>query len=99
MTHLNFDSGKKFRILQLTDIHLDTSEKLDGLEKTLSLIQRAAADTKPNLIVFTGDLAWGPSAEQALDILARTMEKIGIAWAPVLGNHDGEPKDGSIKSR
>ena len=99
MTHLNFDSRGNFRILQLTDIHLDTSKNLDGLEKTLSLIRSASADTEPNLIVFTGDLAWGPGAEQALDILARTMEKIGIAWAPVLGNHDGAPKDGSIKSR
>ena len=51
MTHLNFDSGEKFRILQLTDIHLDTSEKLDGLEKTLSAVR---GFTRNNLWIVFG---------------------------------------------
>ena len=33
MTHLNFDSRGNFRILQLTDIHLDTSKNLESYHK------------------------------------------------------------------
>ncbi|MBR4941614.1 MAG: metallophosphoesterase, partial [Clostridia bacterium] len=89
MTHLHFN-GDNFRICQLTDIHLEHDRLHEEREKTYSVIRNAVLATNPDLVVFTGDLAWGPNDDVMIDRLAEIMEELGATWAPVLGNHDGQ---------
>ena len=89
MTHLHFN-GDNFRICQLTDIHLEHDRLHEEREATYSVIRNAIKASDPDLVVFTGDLAWGPNDDKMFDSLARIMEELGVLWAPVLGNHDGQ---------
>ena len=52
--------------------------------------------TKPDLIIFTGDLVYGKWDDNGSCFLALVefMESFGIPWAPVFGNHDNESKMG-----
>lgn len=90
MTHFALPEDRDFRILQITDIHLEADERLPEGEKTFALIRQALKDTSPDLVVITGDIAWGKADRQALDRLTEELGSAGIPWAPVLGNHDGE---------
>lgn len=89
---LPFREDGSFRILQLTDLHLITTERPKEFQETLSLIQKAVEDTAPDLIAITGDLTWGETMDDldAMNALAETLEKCKVPWAPVLGNHDGD---------
>ncbi len=89
MTHLHFKSDS-FRICQLTDIHLEHDRLHEEREATCRVIRDAITQTNPDLVVFTGDLAWGPHDDVEIDRLASIMEELGATWAPVLGNHDGQ---------
>ncbi|MBE6937289.1 MAG: metallophosphoesterase [Ruminococcaceae bacterium] len=89
MTHLHF-KGDNFRICQLTDIHLEHDRLHDERECTCNVIRQSILQTKPDLVVFTGDLAWGPNDDKMIDLLSGIMEELGVPWAPVLGNHDGQ---------
>ncbi len=48
--------------------------------------------TKPDLIIFTGDLVYGKWDDNGSCFLALVefMESFNIPWAPVFGNHDNE---------
>ena len=50
------------------------------------------ARTNPDLIIITGDISYGEFDDKGTSLLAfiETMEKYGIPWAPVWGNHDNE---------
>lgn len=90
MKHFPLRDDGTFRICQLTDIHLEHDRLHEEREQTCALIKNAVRDTNPDLIVITGDLAWGPHDDLEIDRLASIMEELGVAWAPVLGNHDGQ---------
>ena len=90
MTHFSIPAGGRFRICQLTDIHLDSTERFEEYEQTFALIRQTLRDTSPDLIVITGDIAWGTGDREAVDRLVDELDAFGIPWAPVLGNHDGE---------
>lgn len=98
-THLDFKAKETFRIFQLTDIHLDTTDKFVEYGRTMAFISAAITDTAPNLVVITGDLAWGQGTAKAIDDLCARLGSTGVPWAPVLGNHDGNPNDSEVKSR
>ena len=78
------DAFEGFRILHLTDLHVDMDE--ENLEAVIRQIEPLSYD----LCVLTGDYrknTWGP-VDDALDGMARLREAIrGEAYA-VLGNHD-----------
>ena len=92
MKHFEFDARGVFRILQFTDLHLITTETPLEFRRTLDLIRQVTTATKPDLIAITGDLTWGETMDDrdAMDALAETMQSLGVPWAPVLGNHDGD---------
>ena len=92
MKIFNKQTDKDFIILNLTDTQLSNEEWDDGhkhrkiLEYTITeLVHRI----KPNLITITGDLAWA-GHDQAYEMLAEFINKFGIPWAPVWGNHDNQ---------
>lgn len=90
------ESGKSFRLLQLTDCHLGESagERLAGMDTDESLdrvldevTQRMAAGEHYDLVLATGDLANHESAA-AYRRLSSKLDGLGTpsAWLP--GNHD-----------
>lgn len=90
MKHFDMPASGRFRICQLTDIHLLADERLEQGEKTYALIHQTIRDTQPDLITITGDLAWGGADHECIDRLVAELAEEGIPWAPILGNHDGE---------
>jgi predicted MPP superfamily phosphohydrolase len=72
------------RILHLTDLHLGPYRKVEDLEWVLA---RATAGTKPDLIVFTGDIADElPMLAPSLQLAADQKPRFGV-FASV-GNHE-----------
>ncbi len=99
MAKIKFNKNGKLKICQLTDIHLEADGDLVKYEKTFHLINEILNNVKPDLVIITGDLAWGQKSAEALKDLAKVFEEKGVIWAPVLGNHDGNPPDSEIKTR
>lgn len=75
-----------FKILTFTDLHLD--EDYPTNDKTLQLMIDNIRDVKPDLVIFTGDCIL--SKYQQIDAIqfGQLMEKIGVYWAYVFGNHE-----------
>ncbi len=94
VSHLDKEPGKDFIILNLTDPQLSDAEwdeeNGDILKKTVdTLIERE----RPDLITISGDISFGDQYRSA-EIFCDMLEKTGIPWAPVMGNH--EYQDGGI---
>ena len=103
---LRFDENGKFRILQLTDIHLADPEMDDEedrsipqkkLEETMNVIRTCIERANPDLVVLTGDLVNGYWEEITYGYVAKIIERIvapvkerNIPLAVVFGNHDSE---------
>lgn len=91
--------GGELRILQLTDIHYGGSvTTIFPDRKALDACYAMIEEAQPDLIVITGDIAYPIPAQsftlnnsnpfqQILDFMNRT----GIPWTIVYGNHDTEP--------
>lgn len=82
------DPDKDFVILNLTDPQINAWDAFD--EKgmiTTAIIDEMVEKTQPDLITVTGDNAWNWDAYLKL---VQDLDKFGIPWAPVMGNHDGE---------
>ncbi|MBR5519630.1 MAG: metallophosphoesterase, partial [Clostridia bacterium] len=90
MKHYPLKADGSFRICQLTDIHLHTYDRFEEGEQTYALLRQILRDTKPDLVVVTGDIAWGAAPEKAIAELETIFSEANVMWAPVLGNHDGE---------
>ena len=92
MLRLKKNPGEPFRVLNLSDPQLSDGEWEEGhparaiLEGTVeTLIERM----RPGLITVSGDLAWAGN-DRAYDALADFLDRLGIPWAPVWGNHDNQ---------
>lgn len=90
---LRFDQDGKFRILMVSDIHGGIGYEK---EKTVRAMQALVDEAKPQLVILGGDIA-GPGTihvenedqlRSLLDDISSPMEKAGIPWAHVYGNHD-----------
>lgn len=87
---LHFNENGKFRIMQISDIQ--DNEELDV--RSFDLIDTAIERLEPDLIVLTGDNTWEhtgtrKSTETAIRSVCDIIEKHGVPFAPVFGNHDG----------
>ena len=87
--------GGDFVILSTTDLHLD--ENHDFNTKTVSFLIRHIKDTKPDLVVLTGDVIL--TKFQQIDAIqfAQMMEKLGVYWTAVFGNHETRESKGFYK--
>ncbi len=75
------------RVLQFTDLHLTYGfDRHDQM--TFELIEAMADEYAPDLIAITGDLTMSPLAPSLYRQVARRIDKIGIPWTFVFGNHD-----------
>ncbi|MDH6357859.1 metallophosphoesterase family protein [Parabacteroides sp. PF5-9] len=85
---LKFNSNKKFKIVQFTDIHwVPGNEKSNEAKQCMNEILDAE---KPDLVIYTGDLVFGAPAETALREALEPVVLRGIPFSVVFGNHDDE---------
>ncbi len=77
------------RIMQVTDLHLTYGFDRND-QNTYRLIEALAEHTNPDIIVVTGDLTMTPLAPSIYRQFTRRMDKIGIPWTFVFGNHDSD---------
>ncbi|MCQ2463584.1 MAG: metallophosphoesterase, partial [Clostridia bacterium] len=79
-------SKEPFKILSTSDIHLGDDPQLR--KKAMQMLENQIAESKPDLVVLTGDIVL--TKFQQLDAVqfARFMEKTGVYWAIVFGNHE-----------
>ena len=88
-------STEPFKILTTSDIHLGDDPSLR--RKAMQMLQHHIAEVKPDLVILTGDIVL--SKYQQLDAVefARFMEKTGVYWAIVFGNHEAREEKGYFK--
>ena len=88
--------GKDPIVLQITDPQIMNPEfyTAEGTPEELCYryIRETVENTKPDLIIVTGDLVYGkfdPKGESWTEFIG-VMESFGIPWSPVMGNHEPE---------
>ena len=80
--------GKDFVILNITDVQLlDYEVYGKNGELAKNTIDKLVNDVQPDLITMTGNKGLGTMAYLEL---IRKIDSYGIAWAPIMGNHDGQ---------
>lgn len=84
-----------FRILSSTDFHF--GDKTDLRFKCMDMFMKHIKATTPDLVILTGDVI--QSKFQHFDSVqfAQFMEKIGVYWAFVFGNHEAREEKGRFK--
>lgn len=88
-------TNKGFRIISTSDLHFGDDPVLR--DKCMGMLMRQIADTKPDLVVLTGDVILGRFQHIDAIQFARFMEKIGVYWAFVFGNHEAREEKGRFK--
>jgi 3',5'-cyclic AMP phosphodiesterase CpdA len=81
-------TDEAFKVIAFTDTHLDANKEKGNY--TLEYIIRNVVNEKPDLVIFVGDNITGGLNGRRTRQLARTMEKLGVYWDLVLGNHEGD---------
>lgn len=77
-----------FTIIGFTDVHLDAKEEKGNI--TMEYIIKNIVNEKPDMVVFVGDNITAGFNRRRAKQLAKTMEKLGVYWDLVLGNHEGD---------
>ena len=88
---LRFHEDGYFKIVQFTDIHWHNGELPD--QKSAALMESIVSVESPDLIVLTGDILSGGGCHDAVESLqqiVQILERCGIPWAAVFGNHDDD---------
>ena len=85
---LRFGSDGKFKIVQFTDVHWQPGNPAsDDAARCMNAVLDAE---RPDLVIYTGDLAYAaPAREAVLKTVAPAVER-GIPFAVTWGNHDDE---------
>lgn len=88
---LKFGIDGNFKIVQFTDTHEGPGSDV----RTLSLMDKILDAERPELALITGDIIDGKcrsrdDVEHAIKKIVQPMEKKGIPWAVIFGNHDDE---------
>ena len=65
-------------------------------ERCFSYVEELIERARPDLILMTGDNVYGEFDDKGsmLRLLCERMERFGVYWAPVFGNHDNESRIG-----
>lgn len=87
------DEDIVFRILQITDPHIQLNEREDNA--ALDTIKKMIERVRPDLIAVTGDVTSGyhkdqTQNEECFRKFAEEIEKYQIPWTFTFGNHDAE---------
>ena len=93
-----FTTDREFRVMQLTDVHLGGGFlSWDEDKMTINAIAAMVEAEKPDLIIVTGDVSFAvPYISGTINnaiahrMFQRLMERLGVSWTIVFGNHDSE---------
>ena len=93
-----FTTDRDFRVMQLTDVHIGGGFlSVEEDKKVINAIAAMVAEEKPDLIIVTGDVSFAvPYISGTINnaiahrMFMRLMERLGIPWTIVFGNHDSE---------
>lgn len=77
-----------FRVLMFTDTHLNGKKEKDI--QTVSYLVKNITEQKPDLVIFGGDNVSSGFNKKRNNEFAELMEALGVYWAAVLGNHEGD---------
>lgn len=81
-------SDGDFKVLMFTDTHLKGDKELDNV--TVTYLVKNITEQKPDLVILGGDnVTYGFNKKRNVE-LAELFEKLGVYWATVLGNHEGD---------
>ena len=93
-----FNTDRPLKVVQLTDIHIGgglLSKSFD--RKAMNAVAAMLTYEKPDLVVLTGDMVYPVpfqggtlNNEVSTKILITLLEKLGVYYAPLFGNHDTE---------
>ena len=82
------NSDGDFKVLMFTDTHLKGDKELDNI--TVSNMVKNIKEQNPDLIILGGDnVTYGFNKKRNVQ-LAELFENLGVYWATVLGNHEGD---------
>ncbi len=77
-----------FKVVMFTDMHLNGKKKTDKL--AIANMLKNIAEQKPDLVILGGDTVSSGFYKKRTIEFAEIMEKTGVYWTLVLGNHEGE---------
>lgn len=80
--------NRALKIITFTDTHLDG--KNETSEVTVSHLVENITREKPDLVIFGGDNVTSALNSGRAKQLGRIFENLGVYWAGVLGNHEGD---------
>lgn len=81
-------SDSDFKVLMFTDTHLKGDKELDNI--TVTYLVENIKEQKPDLVILGGDnVTYGFNKKRNIE-LAELFENLGVYWATVLGNHEGD---------
>jgi predicted MPP superfamily phosphohydrolase len=81
------NSEGDFKVVMFTDTHLN-GNKNDQL--TIRYLIENITREKPDLVIFGGDNISSAISKKRTEEFVQIMDKLGVCWAAVLGNHDAE---------
>lgn len=87
---LHFTRDGKFRILMMSDIQESANYNPRSLASVRTLLDTA----EPDFVMLGGDNCYGPKIhslsdlDEFLEVFAGEIERRGIPWAHIFGNHD-----------
>lgn len=85
---LKFNAKKTIKIVQFTDVHWKPGNPESA---AAGKCMNAVLDAEhPDLVVYTGDIAFDKPAFEALDSAFAPVVRRGIPFAYIFGNHDDE---------
>lgn len=85
---LKFNAGKKFKIVQFTDVHFIYGNPKSDV--ALERINEVLEAEKPDLVLFTGDIIYGKPAEESMRTVLNLVSAKKIPFGVMFGNHDDE---------
>ena len=85
---LQFNSNKKFKIVQFTDVHWVPGNPAS--EEAAERMNEILDAEKPDLVIYTGDLIFAKPAAEGLDKALEPTISRHIPFAVTWGNHDDE---------
>ncbi|MBO5936393.1 MAG: metallophosphoesterase [Clostridia bacterium] len=80
--------GGDFKVVMFSDTHLNGSKDTDIM--CVEYIIENITREKPDLVIFGGDNISSALSYKRTTEFCQLMENLGVYWAAVFGNHDGE---------
>ncbi len=77
----------EFKVLMFTDTHFNGKKEDNTVAE---YIVKNITEQKPDLVIFGGDNVSSGFNKKRNTEFAELMEKLGVYWAAVLGNHEGD---------